>query len=267
MVQEERKQYILDLLNEKSSVTVAELSESFHLSEVSVRKMLVKMEDEGKLKRTWGGAISVEGSLQEYSNSEKIPKYLKEKLSIAKLAYECINDGDAIMLDSGTTTLQIARLIKKGEKRKIMVTTNAINIAMELAETEDISIVLIGGEVRHRILCCTGNFAENMVQKLFFDKGFVSGNHLSLEHGFTTPNIGEASFKRSVMKSSKESYIVLDHSKFGDDSLSLICPVREIDNVITDWGASSQFVEQLRAKGVRVFCGSEPLNYWKDTVV
>lgn len=114
MLQEERKQYILSLLNAKSSVTVAELSKAFQLSEVSVRKMLMKMEKQGEIKRTWGGAVSVEGSLQEYSHSEKVPKYLKEKLSIAKAAYECISDGDAIMLDSGTTTLQIARLIKKG---------------------------------------------------------------------------------------------------------------------------------------------------------
>ncbi|MCQ4744141.1 MAG: DeoR/GlpR family DNA-binding transcription regulator [Blautia producta] len=267
MLQEERKQYILSLLNAKSSVTVAELSKAFQLSEVSVRKMLMKMEKQGEIKRTWGGAVSVEGSLQEYSHSEKVPKYLKEKLSIAKAAYECISDGDAIMLDSGTTTLQIARLIKKGPKRKIMVTTNAINIAMELAEAEDIPVVLIGGEVRHRILCCTGNFADEMVRRLFFDKGFVSGNHLSLEHGFTTPNIGEANFKRAVMNSSKESFIVLDHSKFGDDSLSLICPIKEIDTVLTDWGAPIQFVEQLRLKGVRVICGNEPVNYWKDTVV
>ena len=106
-----------------------------------------------------------------------------------------------------------------------------------------------------------------MVRRLFFDKGFVSGNHLSLEHGFTTPNIGEANFKRAVMNSSKESFIVLDHSKFGDDSLSLICPIKEIDTVLTDWGAPIQFVEQLRLKGVRVICGNEPVNYWKDTVV
>lgn len=267
MLQEERKQYILNLLNAKSSVTVAELSKAFQLSEVSVRKMLMRMEEQGEIKRTWGGAVSVEGSLQEYSHSEKVPKYLKEKLSIAKAAYECINDGDAIMLDSGTTTLQIARLIKKGPKRKVMVTTNAINIAMELAEAEDIPVVLIGGEVRHRILCCTGNFADEMVRRLFFDKGFVSGNHISLEHGFTTPNIGEANFKRAVMNSSKESFIVLDHSKFGDDSLSLICPIKEIDTVLTDWGAPIQFVEQLRLKGVRVICGNEPVNYWKDTVL
>mgnify|MGYP000435353411 CR=1 FL=1 len=89
MLQEERKQYILSLLNAKSSVTVAELSKAFQLSEVSVRKMLMKMEKQGEIKRTWGGAVSVEGSLQEYSHSEKVPKYLKEKLSIAKAAYEC----------------------------------------------------------------------------------------------------------------------------------------------------------------------------------
>ena len=84
------------------------------------------------------------------------------------------------MLDSGTTTLQIARLIKKGPKRKIMVTTNAINIAMELAEAEDIPVVLIGGEVRHRILCCTGNFADEWCA-VIFDRSMYSYVRLSID--------------------------------------------------------------------------------------
>lgn len=84
MLQEERKQYILNLLSAKSSVTVAELSKAFQLSEVSVRKMLVKMEEQGEIKRTWGGAVSVEGSLQEYSHSEKVPKYLKKSFQLQK---------------------------------------------------------------------------------------------------------------------------------------------------------------------------------------
>lgn len=266
MLLEDRKEYTLKLLQKKSSVTVSELSKIFQVSEVSVRKMLMKMEEDGQVKRTWGGAVSVDSSLREYSHSEKIPKYLKEKISIAKAAYECINDGDAIILDSGTTTLQLARLIKKGHKRKIMVTTNAVNIAMELADAPDISVVLIGGEFRHKILSCVGNFAEDMVNQMFYDKGFVSGNHLSIEHGFTTPNMGEANLKRRIMQSSKESFIVMDHSKFGDDSLCLISPIKEIQAVITDWRARQGFLEQLRMRDIRVISGNEPLNYWKETI-
>lgn len=264
MTREEREQYILKMLEMKSSVTVAELSGAFHLSEVSIRKLLMEMEKKGQIKRTWGGAVGLDSSLREYSHFEKNTKRLREKLAIARLAYDCIDDGDAIFLDSGTTTLQLARLIKQGSKRSIMITTNAVNIAMEFADAPEFSLVLIGGEFRHRILCCTGNIAESTVKKLFFDKGFISGNHLSLQHGFTTPNIQEANFKKAVMESSKASYLMLDHSKFGDDSFSLVCDVREIDKVVTDWAVPLYFLEQLRSKGVDVICGKEPVNYKKD---
>lgn len=264
MLREEREQYILKLLETKSIVTVAELSEAFHVSEVSIRKLLSAMEKKGSIKRTWGGAIGLDGSLQEYSHLEKNTRYLREKLSIAKAAYNCIDNGDAIFLDSGTTTLQLARLIKQGEKKRILLTTNAVNIAMEFADAPEFSVFLVGGEFRHRILCSTGNFAESMVRQLFFDKGFISGNHLSLQHGFTTPNIQEANFKRTVMQSSKSSYLLLDHSKMGDDSFSLVCGVKEIDKVITDWEVPVYFIEQLRAKGVDVICGQEPAYHRMD---
>ena len=139
------------MLDTHSSVTVSQLSEIFRISDVSVRKLLAAMEQEGLVKRTWGGAISAYGSLNEFSHKEKEWKHTEEKLSIAYAAYECISDGDAVFLDCGTTTTQLARVIRSGSKRKILVGTNAINIAMELSEAEDISVIVIGGNFRHRI--------------------------------------------------------------------------------------------------------------------
>lgn len=258
MLMEDRRNHILKLLEAKSSVTVAELSESFGLSEVSVRKLLTAMEQEGSIKRSWGGAVSAYGSLNEFSHKEKEPKRLSEKISIARAAYDCIKDGDAVFLDSGTTTVQLARLIKNGPKRKLMVGTNALNIAMELAEAEDLSIVVIGGELRHRILSCAGTMAEDVLRNLFFDKGFISGNHLTLQHGFTTPNLQEAKIKKMMMKYSKEHYILLDYSKFGDDSLGLIAPISELDGVVTDWRTPRELVQELRDQGVNVVQGVDP---------
>ena len=257
MLAEDRRSYILNLLETRSSVTVAELSAAFGLSEVSVRKLLSSMEQEGLIKRTWGGAVSAYGSLREFSHKEKEPVRMAEKLSIARAAYACIADGDAVFLDCGTTTVHLARLIRSGKKRNLMVATTGLNVAMELADADDISVIVIGGELRHNTLSCTGTFAENMLKTMFFDKGFIGGNHLTLEHGFTTPNVQEAKLKRMIMDNCKEHYIVLDSSKFGDDSLSLIASASELDNLITDWRAPAETVAGLQELGVHVIQSEE----------
>lgn len=257
MTLQERKNDIMRLLETQSAVTVAQLSERFCISEVSVRKLLSGMEKDGQVKRTWGGAVSSYGSLNEFSHKEKQMKNLNEKKSIARAAYECINDHDAVFLDCGTTTTELARVIKNGSKRNILVGTNAVNIAMELAEAEDISVIVIGGEFRHRILSCVGTMAEDMIQHLFFDKGFISGNHLTLEHGFTTPDLHEARMKRLMMEACKEHFVALDYSKFGDDSLGQIAAVPQLDSVVTDWRTPRELVESLRDKGVKVVQGTE----------
>jgi DeoR/GlpR family transcriptional regulator of sugar metabolism len=257
MYADTRKSHILNLLNEKSSVSVSELSELLQLSEVSVRKLLDSMEQAGQLKRTWGGAVSIYGSLRELSNDEKLPKHFEEKRAIAQAAYDCIKDGDAIFLDSGTTTIQLARLIVSGTKRNIMVATNATNISMELAKATDIQSIIIGGEFRQKIFSCVGYIALMCLEHLYFDKGFVTGNHFSLEHGFTTPNLQEAEIKHRVLSVSKEHYVLMDYSKFGNDSLALIAPTKEVDNIITDWNIPSDVIQQFNEQGVNVIVGNK----------
>ena len=248
----ERKEYILGQLEEKSAVTVTELSEALALSEVSIRKLLMTMEQEGTLRRTWGGAVCTHGSLREFSHQEKLTRHLEEKKAIARAAYDCIADGEAIFLDCGTTTIQLARLIIEGPKRNILVCTNAINIAAELARARDIHSIVIGGELRGNILSCVGGLAEWSLQRLFFDKGFVSGNHFTIEHGFSAPIFPEAELKRRVLSVSKEKFILMDYSKYGDDSLVQIAPAGEIDTLITDWRAPEELVQSFGEKGVKV---------------
>lgn len=257
MLLEDRKEYILKLLQERASVSVSELSEIFSISEVSVRKLLMTMESEGQLRRTWGGAVSSYGSLREPCHQEKVPKNLEEKKAIARAAYDCISDGDAIFIDCGTTTIQLVYLLKKQPKRNIMVATDGLNIAMELAGVAGMQVIMIGGEVRENVLSCSGSFAEQALKSLFFDKGFISGNHITFEHGFTTPTLQEAKLKSLMIAACKEHYLLLDSSKFGDDSLALIAPARALDTIITDWHAPAEDLRHLRENGVRVIEGQK----------
>lgn len=255
---ETRKNIILQMLAQKSSVTVLELSEKFGLSEVSIRRLLVAMENEGSITRTWGGAVSTQSSLSEFSHEKKEMLNLPQKQAIALAAYERIVDGDALFLDSGTTTLALARLIAQGEKRHVMVVTNALNIALEFRNAEDIHVMLIGGEFRHKILCCTGLFAMDSLKQLFFDKGFATGNHFTDERGFTTPSLQEAEMKRKVLSISKESYILMDASKYGNDSLTLIAPCEEVDYLITDSRLPQEAIRRIAERGIEVIAAPDP---------
>ena len=240
MNQDERRKYILDQLKIKSSISVSELSEAFSLSEVSVRKLLANMEQEGVLKRTWGGAVSRYGSLREFSHQENEVRHREEK-----------KDGEAVFLDSGTTTFELARMIVEGPKRNIMPCTNNIFVAMELAKAADIHSIIIGGELRTNIYSCVGYLAEQVLGNLFFDKGFISGNHFTVERGFSTPTLGEAELKRKILTISKEKIMLLDYTKFGDDSMVLIASPENVDILITDWHAPEELTAGFGDKGVK----------------
>lgn len=247
-----RKEYVLGILKEKSSVSVAALSHAFSLSEVSVRRILDEMEREGLIRRTWGGAVSARGSLGEPSYAEKADQNAREKRAIAEAAYRLISDGDAVFLDSGTTTVHLAELLAAGQKRKVMVCTNALSVALAFDKADDMQVILIGGEFRPRILSCTGSLAQETLSMLFFDKGFLTGNHFSVEHGFTTPSLQDADVKRAVVASSKETYMLIDFSKFGNDSLALIAGTGRIGTLVTDSRMPADVAKQFTKEGMRV---------------
>lgn len=249
---EERKRRILEILEEKASVTVAELSEKFNVSEVTIRKILNELDDYGYLKRTRGGAVSLSTSIREFEQKEKEKTNIKEKMAIAKVAYDYVQNGETTFIDAGSTTLELVRLIKNGNKRNIVVVTNAINLAVEMIDAEDIELVLIGGCVRHRILSCVGSIAERAIESLYFDKVFLGTNSIDIEHGLTTPNIYEAQVKQHMLKSAKEIILLADYSKFGQASLAKVCPVTSINKIITDWNVPIEYVNKIQDMGVNV---------------
>lgn len=230
----ERKNFILRMLDEKPSVDVAELSAVLGVSEVTVRKVLNEMDTQHLLKRTRGGAVSLSLAASERPESEKEQTNIREKRAIAARAYAMIEERDGIFLDAGSTSMELAKLIRDGEKRRIVVMTHAINIAYILVGAPDIEFVMVGGSVRHNIMSCVGAMAESTISDLYFDKLFLGCNALSLEHGVTTPNVNEAHVKKVMLSSAHKSILLCDSSKFGQVSMCRICPVSALDVVITD---------------------------------
>lgn len=251
MLSDNRKERILDILHQKSFVTVSELAKEFGISEVSVRKLLAALERDGVLKRNWGGAVAVGNALTEYSHREKATLNLEEKKAIAREAYREIRDGEAIFLDSGTTTMELAKLLAAGNKHNLFVATNAVNIAGALARGP-IKVFMAGGDLRNEILCCVSTATIDTVKRFNFDRVFITGNHFSIERGFTTPVTQEAAFKSSLFRCGAIRYVLMDYSKYGSDSLCLIEPISQADVVITDDRAPEDLARRFEDINVRL---------------
>ncbi len=254
----DRAQAILRLLEERSSVSVSEISKLLDLSEVTVRKILDSMQSEGWLKRTWGGAVSVSSTSSELRYSDKFAKQVQEKQAMARIAYDMIDEGDAVLLDGGTTNLELARLLSAGSKKQITVATTAVHIALELAKSPNIRVIITGGEVRTDVFSCIGPIAENMLRSTLFDKGFIIPYHCTVQRGLTHPDMEEAFLKQSMINACKETFSLIDHTKFGQDSMNRICDISDLDYVITDWLTEPSVLERIREKNVRLIVAPAP---------
>lgn len=252
MLNIERNNLIVKLVNEKNSVSVAELSQILEVSEVTVRKVLNDLDHQGLIRRTRGGAISIHEPIIEVEEREKEKANIKEKKLIANAAYQLIHDSDTVFLDAGSTTLEIAKLIKAGAKRNITVVTNALNIANELITSYDIEVIMVGGSVRHKIMSCVGGFTESIVSNLNFDITFIGSNSVSLTTGVTTPNMLEAQVKRCVLKQARKKILVCDASKFGLTTMSKICALENLDTIITDSSLKKDMQEKMLQAGINL---------------
>ena len=189
MLSEERRQKIRQILMQQKHIVVNDLCNMFGISTVSIRNDLLVLEKRGVLTRVHGGAILNESSVTDLALTEKERIRRKEKEKIAKKAEEMIHTGDAIILDSGSTTTFIARFLKF--KKGITVITNAVNIAAELAASNN-EIILTGGILREKSFSLVGPLAEDSLCRLTADKLFLGVDGIHFDHGLTTPNQQEA---------------------------------------------------------------------------
>ncbi len=255
MFSEERKSIILNMLNENSSVSLADLMERFGASETTVRRDLTELELAGALKRTHGGAVPVTHSIFEPNYLEKENACLDEKHSIAKAAAELVQDGETVLLDAGTTTAEIARLLVG---KKITLITNSTIITSDFLfgkgadVPHNIEIYSTGGQFRPTTQSLVGPAAENFIRQIRPDKSFIAANGITPEAGATTANMSEASVKSAMIAVSKESYLAADHSKFGQEYFSVIAKADAFTGIITDAGIADSWLSRLRRKRVRV---------------
>lgn len=247
----DRREKILKLISEKGKVYVHELSLLFKVSEVTIRNDLDQLEKKNHLIRARGGAMKIEGQVSlDFKLSDKHKLHYSEKAGIGKKAASLISDSETIILDSGTTTAEIAKNLAC--IKNLTVVTNALNIVNSLAQLSDINLIMPGGYLRKNSLSLVGPLAEKNFKQLYVDKAFIGVDGFDLEIGAFTPNLEEASLNQIMINVAKEVILVADSSKLNRKSLSLICPVSSINTIVTDKGITEEDHKKLSDRGLKV---------------
>jgi len=247
---EERRRRICELLREEGRVTVEALATRFGTSQVTIRADLSTLESSGALTRTHGGALSVPDTDQPLNVKQL--RHRAEKLRIAAAAAALIEDGETIVLDSGTTTAEIARRIRTLELKSINVITNALNIAALLIDVPSVRLIVPGGFLRRESNSLAGPIAETALASLQANRLYLGADAVDPQLGVMTPHLAEAELNAKMIAISQQVVVVADSSKFMRRNISLIARVEQLHLLITDRAAPAEAVEQLRQRGVEV---------------
>jgi DeoR family transcriptional regulator, aga operon transcriptional repressor len=250
LLSEERRRSILEILKREGRVLVLDLARRFETSQVTIRKDLEGLHAHGLIHRTHGGALPArEGALEDPTLREKEKLHHQEKLRIAAAAARTVQEGQVVILDSGTTTTEIARALR--HFRNLTIVTNAVNIAAELSGTT-VEVILTGGTLRKNSFSLVGPIAEETLHRLHADLLFLGVDGFDVHYGLSTPNLLEAKVNRVMVEISKRKVAVCDSSKFGRRSLSLIAHTSVLDEVLTDRRAPKTDTRALKKAGIQV---------------
>lgn len=252
LLTEERRQRIKEIVEQQGRITVEEIVGNFKVSAVTARGDLDVLSERGDLMRSHGGAVRQLNPTVDYPLRFKETIHHAEKVRIGHAAAQLVKPYQTVILDSGTTTAQIAKQLKSARVQPLTVITNALNIACELVDTENVAVIMIGGILRHASRSFVGPQAERMLQDLHADHLFLAVDGLHPDEGFSTPDILEAQLNHVMIAVASEVTVVADASKFSRRSLSLIGNIRCAQRIITDERVDSQTVARLRDKGLEV---------------
>ncbi|HFH0413871.1 TPA: DeoR family transcriptional regulator [Salmonella enterica] len=248
----ERRELIIQRLRQQGSVQVSDLSVLFGVSTVTIRNDLAFLEKQGIAVRAYGGALICDSNTSgiEPSVEDKSSLNTALKRSIARAAVELIKPGHRVILDSGTTTYEIARLMRK--HTDVIAMTNGMNVANALLEAEGVELLMTGGHLRRQSLSFYGDQAEYSLQNYHFDMLFLGVDAIDLERGISTHNEDEARLNRRMCEVAERIIVVTDSSKFDRSSLHKIIDTQRIDMIIVDEGIPVESLEGLRKSGIDV---------------
>lgn len=241
-----RQQQIAEILTEEGEVKISSLGVRFAVTEMTIRRDLEKLEQMGRARRTFGGAILAD---KDIALRERIDMMKEEKVRIGKTAAELVRPGDSIFIDAGTTTVQMARFLKPG--LDITVVTNAINVAGELQD-KGINTIVTGGNLIETTFSMAGPIAIATLSGMAFNRIFLGATGCTGQHGFSNSNTHEAEVKRVAIKQAEEVNVLLDHTKFGSKVLVSFASLNQVQRVITDRLPNQELIRDCERDGVEI---------------
>jgi DeoR family transcriptional regulator of aga operon len=246
----ERQLALIQLLEHRQRISVAEICAQFSISEATARRDLDALAEQGLLQRVHGGAIPLRRAEPEMPILERSQVQAEEKHRIGQAAAALIQDGETVFLGSGTTVLEVARNLRT--RRNLTVITNSLPVINALAGVADINVIVLGGMLRDSELSFIGHITEQALAEVRADKVVIGVRALSLEHGLTNDYLPETLTDRAILSVGREVILVADHTKFGAVAPAFLAPLKSIHILVTDEQTSEDFLTALREQGIRV---------------
>lgn len=250
MLSVERRSKILEIIKRNKSAKTSNLSELFNVSEMTVLRDLVTLEEEGSITRVHGGAILSELVLNEDSNVFREQINIKEKNKIAYLAIKLIKENDIIFLDGSTTNHALAKNLNIFNS--LSVITNGVDILNEVKDIRGIDVIFIGGILDKVTMNCLGKITEESLKYFNINKAFISVTAFSLKAGLSEPNSQQAFIKRMVIENSNMKILCVDNSKFDKVALNIICAIKDLDIIITDKEPNNEYGKYFMENDIKI---------------
>lgn len=255
MLAAERRQLILDKLQEEKKVVVSELSDQFGVSEETIRRDLDKFEREGLITKGYGGAVLNEDDKSDMPFNVRKKKNMQGKRVIADIIKGLISDGEHIIVDPSTTAVSIIKALR--EKKDLTIITNSIEVLVELAGDTAWNVISTGGNLLGDYLALVGAKAVDNISSYHVDKVILSCKGINMECGITDANELFSQVKKTMLKSANQRILAVDYTKFEIVAFSQICDLAEIDIVVTDVKPSERWLSYFEEKGITCLYGEE----------
>ena len=246
MLAVERKNSILGLLQSDGRVVVSELAEKFDVSEETIRRDLEKLERDGLVQKSYGGAVLNENAQSDMPLAVRKRTNVIGKQKIAELVSRYVPDNSSIMLDSSSTALFIAKRIK--DRKNMVVITNSLEILVELKDRKEWKIFSSGGQLGEDSLALVGSQADKMISSFHVDSAIISCKGFDINKGFTDSNDMHASTKRTMLENCEKRVLAVDSSKFNRIAFNVVGTLSDIDVLVTDVKPADDWLEKFGVK-------------------
>lgn len=248
----ERQREIVRRIRRNGRVEVATLADEFGITAETVRRDLTRLERRGMLRRVHGGALPMDELGYELDLEARMSLHREEKERIGEAAAKLLPTEGSVMIDSGTTTARLVAAIPSDPE--LVVTTNSLPLAWEMAGQRNLTVLMPGGRVRPLTMAQVDVWTQRVLAELHVDVAFIATNGMSVEYGLTTPDVAESEIKRAMIRAGKRIVLLADSSKLGRRDFVRFGDMEQIDVLITDSGLDERAAHEFQGLGIELIC-------------